>query len=77
MYLKVSAKILLSIVLIATVYLAIVLAWASLSVEHLLREEAIVSEESILTPKQKDILLKIEVLLFMSMRVLIYLRGKD
>jgi hypothetical protein len=60
MYLKASAKILLSFVLIIFGYLAVALAWASLSVEHLLAEEAIVSEKSILSHKQKEILLKIE-----------------
>ncbi|GGW73523.1 transglycosylase domain-containing protein [Alishewanella tabrizica] len=60
MYLKVSAKILLSSVLIVIVYLTIALTWASLSVEYLLTEEAIANEESILTIKQNDILLKIK-----------------
>lgn len=60
MYLKVSAKIILSIVFIVIVYLAIAFVWASLSIEYLLTGETITSEEPMLTQKQKNILLKIE-----------------
>ncbi len=60
MYLKVARNFLLGIVLIVFLYLAIVLVWASLSVEYLLTKESVVSETSMLTHKQKDILLKIE-----------------
>lgn len=60
MYLKVSIKIILSIVFVIIAYLFIAFVWASLSIEHLLVEEEIVSEEPILTRKQKNILLKIE-----------------
>lgn len=60
MYLKVARNFVLGIVLIVFLYLVVVLAWASLSVEYLLTEEAIVSETSMLTHNQEDILLKIE-----------------
>ena len=57
---KVFGKVLIGIVVIFFIYLAIALAWASLSVEYLLNEEAVVSESPLLNHKQKEILLKIE-----------------
>ena len=57
---KVFGKVLIGIVAIFFIYLAIALAWASLSVEYLLNEEAIVTQSPLLNHKQEEILLKIE-----------------